>query len=58
MPKRFCPICHSPATDSHDPFCSARCQDADLYKWLTSAYTIPAEEEELPDEGDYDLPDE
>jgi endogenous inhibitor of DNA gyrase (YacG/DUF329 family) len=30
------------------PFCSKRCADVDLNRWLTGSYAIPAEEE---DEG-------
>lgn len=51
--RKKCPVCQtSPATDAHDPFCSARCQDSDLYQWLTGAYAIPAEEADLPDDDD------
>jgi len=45
-----CPVCGKPASAAHDPFCSARCADVDLNRWLTGSYAIPgrplADEEE------------
>lgn len=38
-----CPICSRPADEKYRPFCSRRCADIDLGKWLTGSYTIPAE---------------
>ncbi len=36
-----CPIC-SRATDvKYRPFCSRRCADVDLSRWLGGAYAIP-----------------
>ncbi|KFI33164.1 DNA gyrase inhibitor [Haematobacter missouriensis] len=49
-----CPICGKPAVEKYRPFCSRRCADIDLGKWLTGAYTIPATEEDAPDEDDLD----
>ena len=48
-----CPICRQPTTFRYRPFCSKRCADIDLGKWLGGAYAIPghpdAEEDgELP----------
>jgi len=34
------------------PFCSKRCAQIDLGRWLTGAYAIPAEEEDAPGEED------
>ena len=42
-----CPICGKPAHDRWRPFCSKRCADVDLGRWLNGAYSTPAEE---PDE--------
>jgi endogenous inhibitor of DNA gyrase (YacG/DUF329 family) len=42
-PTRPCPICGKPSSQQHHPFCSARCADIDLNRWLSGAYTIPAE---------------
>ena len=39
-----CPICAKPAEPRYRPFCSRRCADVDLGRWLTGGYAIPAEE--------------
>ena len=45
-----CPICGRAADDArHRPFCSARCTQIDLGRWLSGGYVIPSEEE--PDAG-------
>lgn len=45
---RPCPICSKPLVERFRPFCSKRCADVDLGRWLNGSYAIPAEEE---DEG-------
>ena len=45
-----CPICGKPATPAYRPFCSRRCADVDLGRWLTEGYRIPAESEDELDE--------
>lgn len=47
-PPKACPICGKPAVVRFRPFCSRRCADVDLNRWLKGAYAIPAVEE--PDE--------
>lgn len=42
----ICPICRKPADPKYRPFCSRRCGDIDLGKWLTGAYVIPGPAEE------------
>jgi endogenous inhibitor of DNA gyrase (YacG/DUF329 family) len=37
-----CPICGKPASPPHKPFCSRRCADIDLGRWLKEGYRIPA----------------
>lgn len=37
-----CPICDGEATASHRPFCSKRCADVDLGKWLNGSYSVPS----------------
>ena len=37
-----CPMCTKDADEKYRPFCSKRCADLDLGKWLTGAYAIPA----------------
>lgn len=46
-----CPICHKDTDPNYRPFCSRRCADVDLGRWLTGAYAIPAEDAETPDDG-------
>jgi uncharacterized protein len=43
-----CPICGKPAEQKFRPFCSKRCADVDLNRWLSGAYVVAgnAEEEE------------
>ncbi len=40
-----CPICGKPSALPFRPFCSGRCADVDLGRWLTGQYRIPATEE-------------
>ena len=49
-----CPICAKDADPKYRPFCSRRCADVDLGRWLTGSYAIPAEaaeNEDLPEAG-------
>jgi hypothetical protein len=39
-----CPICKSPVTREHRPFCSKRCKEIDLGRWFSGTYSIPAVE--------------
>lgn len=48
-----CPICHKPPEPRYRPFCSRRCADVDLGKWLTGAYSVPVTEEEPEDDTDH-----
>lgn len=41
-----CPICGKPAVFPYKPFCSKRCADVDLNRWLSGAYVIETDEEE------------
>lgn len=49
-PKRPCPECGKPSTRESHPFCSPRCKNIDLNRWLTGSYVIPGVEGELGDE--------
>ncbi|MFN3959628.1 MAG: DNA gyrase inhibitor YacG [Parvularculaceae bacterium] len=51
MPKKAaCPVCKAPQSEAYRPFCSKRCADVDLHRWLSGGYAIPAvEAEEAPD---------
>lgn len=47
----ICPICARAADPKYKPFCSRRCADIDLGKWLNGSYAIPAV---VTDEADDD----
>ena len=51
-PTRPCPICGKPSSQQFHPFCSGRCADVDLNRWLSGSYVIPAEPVETDDEAD------
>ncbi|MFC3614757.1 DNA gyrase inhibitor YacG [Lutimaribacter marinistellae] len=51
-----CPICGDETCRAFRPFCSKRCADIDLARWLKGSYSLPSEE--VPDEGDLGLGDE
>jgi endogenous inhibitor of DNA gyrase (YacG/DUF329 family) len=51
-----CPICGKDADPKYRPFCSRRCADVDLGRWLTGSYVIPAEEVEVPGDADPEDP--
>ncbi|MBK4217347.1 DNA gyrase inhibitor YacG [Paracoccus caeni] len=36
-----CPICGKPGAEKYRPFCSKRCADIDLGRWLKGSYVIP-----------------
>jgi endogenous inhibitor of DNA gyrase (YacG/DUF329 family) len=48
-PAKPCPICGKPATAASRPFCSERCRDVDLNRWLSNSYTIPAAKDDDED---------
>jgi len=41
-----CPICSKPTATAYRPFCSKRCADVDLAKWLGGGYAIPSDDPE------------
>lgn len=47
-----CPICRKPAVADYTPFCSKRCADIDLHRWLSDGYAIPAVETDDSEEID------
>jgi endogenous inhibitor of DNA gyrase (YacG/DUF329 family) len=47
-----CPICGKPAATGHRPFCSKRCRDIDLGRWLRGVYRV--ETDEVSDENPSD----
>ena len=51
--KTICPICKKPGVEAHKPFCSERCAQVDLGRWLTGSYALPAK----PEDEDEDAAD-
>ena len=49
---RACPICKADTVDAWRPFCSKRCADVDLGRWIKGAYAIASTEEDSADEAD------
>jgi len=52
-----CPICGKATDQAFKPFCSKRCADIDLNRWLSGVYAVPVQEDEdedgeRPAEGD------
>ena len=50
-----CPVCGQPSAANYRPFCSERCADVDLGRWLKGSYRIPgppAPEDQPEDAGD------
>jgi uncharacterized protein len=43
-PARPCPICGKPSAPRSRPFCSPRCAQIDLGRWLKGNYRIPTDE--------------
>lgn len=50
-PKALCPICQQETVQKWRPFCSKRCADVDLGRWMSGAYAVPADEPPADDEG-------
>jgi endogenous inhibitor of DNA gyrase (YacG/DUF329 family) len=44
-----CPICGKPSVAAAKPFCSDRCKDVDLNRWLSGSYAIPSRDGEEED---------
>jgi uncharacterized protein len=51
-PRRPCPICKKPSQVKFHPFCSNRCAQVDLGRWLSGTYAVPVvEDDDRPDNG-------
>lgn len=37
-----CPICDKETAIDYRPFCSKRCADVDLGRWLNGSYSVPS----------------
>jgi uncharacterized protein len=44
-----CPVCGKPADPAKLPFCSSRCRDVDLNRWLSGRYVIPGRDTDPED---------
>jgi hypothetical protein len=44
-----CPICGKPAVAQFRAFCSRRCADVDLNRWLSGVYAVPGKPEDDED---------
>ncbi|HEX5998708.1 MAG TPA: DNA gyrase inhibitor YacG [Hyphomicrobiaceae bacterium] len=53
-----CPVCGRPSEQRYTPFCSGRCADVDLARWLRGAYAIADDESEDGDAPAGDRSDE
>jgi len=43
---KICAVCGKPQVERFRPFCSRRCADVDLHRWLSGTYALPALEDE------------
>jgi uncharacterized protein len=50
-----CPICGKPVEARFTPFCSRRCADIDLGRWLKGNYAIPGAPDSGADKTEEDL---
>jgi endogenous inhibitor of DNA gyrase (YacG/DUF329 family) len=50
--RKPCPICGKPAEARLAPFCSKRCADVDLHRWLSGTYVLPGSDQDDAGEGD------
>jgi endogenous inhibitor of DNA gyrase (YacG/DUF329 family) len=46
-----CPICEKTGTVEYQPFCSKRCANIDLGRWLKEGYRVETDEVPTEDEG-------
>jgi len=49
-PAKPCPLCGKPRHPRYAPFCSRRCADIDLGRWLKGTYVIPGEPAEVKED--------
>ena len=57
-PKRPCPECGKPSAREAYPFCSERCKNVDLGRWLTGSYVLPGVEDGAGESDGADMPGE
>lgn len=49
---RKCPICRKQRSEEFTPFCSPRCKDRDLVRWLDQGYALPVPPSEQDEDGE------
>ena len=47
-----CPICGTTSETAYRPFCSARCRDVDLGRWLGGGYAIAGGQADADEDGE------
>jgi endogenous inhibitor of DNA gyrase (YacG/DUF329 family) len=47
-----CSICGSPIDPALRPFCSKRCADIDLARWMSGTYVVPGGDSDSDEDGD------
>lgn len=52
VPQKPCPMCGKPAKVEHQPFCSRRCADVDLNRWLSGNYVLATDTTPDDEAGD------
>ena len=52
MADKMCPTCGKPAVEAFKPFCSRRCADVDLNRWLSGVYAIPVKDADEDEDGE------
>lgn len=52
MADKACPTCGKPTVEQFKPFCSRRCADVDLNRWLSGVYAIPVKDDDEDEDGD------
>jgi uncharacterized protein len=51
-PPGRCSICGAPVDPALRPFCSKRCADLDLSRWLSGSYAVPGGDTDADEDGD------
>ncbi len=52
-----CPVCKKPSAPATRPFCSKRCKDIDLARWLGGGYAIGGGPAETAEDGTPEIPE-
>jgi endogenous inhibitor of DNA gyrase (YacG/DUF329 family) len=47
-----CSICGAPVDPALRPFCSRRCADIDLSRWMSGTYVVPGGGADADEDGD------